>query len=81
MYNSVKVLIQDSQSKRYLTASGEWVKDAHQGDDFESHRRAFAIAQQAKIAEFNIMLYSAIGHYLFRVDHGTSEDAYAAAYK
>jgi hypothetical protein len=75
----MKVLIQDSQSKRYLTASGEWVKDAHQGEDFESHRRAFVVAQQARIAEFNIMLYSAIGRYLFRVDHGQTENAYATA--
>ncbi len=68
----MKVLIQDGQSKKYFTTTGEWVKEPRQGDDFESHRKAFAIARQSKIAEFNIMLYSAIGRYLFRVDHGTN---------
>jgi len=68
----MKVLIQDDRSKKYFTAAGEWVDEAREAVDFESHRNAWAAAREARIGEFNIMLYSAIGRYLFRVDHGTS---------
>ncbi len=71
----MKVLIQDDRNKKFFTANREWVNDVQAGQDFESHREAYATAQQTNAAEFNIVLYSASGRYAFKVDQGKS--AYA----
>jgi hypothetical protein len=66
----MRVLIQDGRNKKYFAAGGQWVKEVERGEDFESHSKAVASARKSKVAEFNIMLYSGIGRYLFCVDHG-----------
>jgi hypothetical protein len=68
----MKVLIQDRDTRKYVTASGEWANDAQKAVDFESHRKAWEFARQSKIHGFNIMLYSTIGRYLFCVDSGSN---------
>ena len=65
----MRVLIQDVQSKKYFNER-EWVKDAREGANFVSHRLAYSVARHSGVAEFNIVLYSPIGGYLFSVDHG-----------
>jgi hypothetical protein len=69
----MKVLIQDKQNKKFFAANDGWVSDAQGGFDFESHRRAYAVAQQTTVGEFNIVLYSAVGRYAFKIDHGRTD--------
>jgi hypothetical protein len=65
----MRVLIQDVKSKKYFSEH-TWVNDAREAANFVSHRLAYTFARQAGIGEFDIMLYSPVGGYLFRVDHG-----------
>lgn len=69
----MKVLIQDSQSKKFFAPNRAWVRDAQSGQDFESHHRAFTIAQAAKVPQFNIVLLSTSGRYAFRIDEGITQ--------
>jgi hypothetical protein len=69
----MKVLIQDGQNKKFFNADRGWVNDAQQGDDFESHRRAYDMAQQTSVGEFNIVLYSPIARYAFSIDQGKAD--------
>jgi hypothetical protein len=66
----MKVLIQDRQSKKFFAAVGGWVQDAREASDFESYRHAYDAAREAAVTEFNIMLFSSVGGYLFGVDQG-----------
>jgi hypothetical protein len=66
----MKVLIQDRQSKKFFAAVGEWVHDAREACDFESYRHAYDAAREAAVSEFNIMLFSTLGGYLFSIDQG-----------
>ncbi len=66
----MRVLIQDGQSKKFFTAWGSWAPDARQGEDFESHRHAYAVARAANVAEFKITLFYTIAGLLCGVDRG-----------
>ena len=66
----MRVLIQDERSKKYFTPAGSWANDARQAEDFESHRRAYAVARASNVAELNIILYSPLAGVLCSVDHG-----------
>lgn len=69
----MKVLIQDGRNKKYFSSIRGWVNEAGEGDDFESHGRAYAMAQQTSVEEFNIVLFSPVGRYAFSVDHGKTD--------
>ncbi len=69
----MKVLIQDKQNKKFFAANEGWVNDAQAGFDFESHRQAYAVALQTGASEFNIVLYSAVGRYALKIDHGRTQ--------
>jgi len=66
----MKILIQDGCSKRYLSATGEWVDEAREGESFVSHRQACEVARHTLAEEFSIILYSALGGYAFSIDQG-----------
>jgi hypothetical protein len=65
----MRVLIQDVRSKKFF-AEREWVSEAREATNFVSHRLAYNRARQTSVPEFNIILFSIVGEYLFRVDHG-----------
>jgi hypothetical protein len=53
----MKVIIQDSESKRYLTKTGKWTTDAVQAEKFVEPVSASTFAKGTTTKEFNVVIY------------------------
>jgi hypothetical protein len=60
----MKVVVQDSESGRYLSPDGRWVATADGARDFHSILPAFHFAQSNTSVRFRVMLYCPDDQYL-----------------
>jgi hypothetical protein len=60
----MKVVVQDSESGRYLSPEGRWVAAADGARDFHSILPAFHFAQSNTSVRFRVMLYCPDDQYL-----------------
>lgn len=71
----MNILIENAESREYLTKNGEWTKHADEARDFGATQAAFEAATREPIGKFNIVCY--ILHkpqfIIITLDHGTGK--------
>ena len=53
----MNILIENAESRQYLTSHGEWTQNADEGKDFGATQAAFEAARREPIGKFNIVCY------------------------
>jgi hypothetical protein len=53
----MNILIENAESREYLTQDGAWTKNAGDGKDFGATQAAFEAANRQPIGKFNIVCY------------------------
>ena len=54
----VKILIQDSRTRKFVSGKGEWTSEPANGEDFITASHAIFVARTEQIGDFKIVLYS-----------------------
>lgn len=54
---SMKVLIQESSTKRYLSPRAVWVKDPEEAEDFQTFNLAYEFAAQFVKDDFEVLYF------------------------
>jgi hypothetical protein len=66
----MKIIIEDAESLKFLTAEGQWARNATDGKGFAATRLAFKAAKQEPIGKFNIVGYIPSTKQFVNLDHG-----------
>jgi hypothetical protein len=66
----MNILIEDAETLKYFTSSGQWTKNAAEGKSFGATTTAFEVAKKEPICRFNIVCYIAPTEQFINMDHG-----------
>jgi len=69
---SMNILIEDADTLEYLTANGQWTKNAAEGKHFAATESAVQVAKKEPIRKFNIVFYIAQTKQFVNLDHGSA---------
>lgn len=66
----MKIIIEDAETHKFLTSSGDWTNKPADGTTFTSTHTACAAARREPIGKFNIVGYFADTRQFINMDHG-----------
>jgi hypothetical protein len=70
----MNILIENSDTKEYLTSAGLWNKNPEAGKVFGTSRLAARAAKQEPVGKFNIVLHIPATNQFVNLDHGRGRD-------
>ncbi len=66
----MNILIEDAESREYLTTTGQWTKNAALGKAFGTTEAAVQVAKKEPIRKFNIVCHIAQSSQFINLNHG-----------
>ena len=66
----MNILIEDAETREYLSANGKWTKSATSGKSFRATAVAMEAAQKEPINDFNIIFYIPQTQQIVNLDNG-----------